>query len=231
MNREKFIKQLEYLLRNIPQNERMEAIQYYQDYFEDAGVEHERKVILELESPEKVAAFIQASLRETEQSEDDLKEYTENGYEDIRFANRKYMPEQIMKESRKFSQPKRKNDNVLFLLLLILLAIPVGLPLLGILIAGGVVGIIVPMVLAIVPFILMVAFGISGIVLFVIGTANISIIPAFALIIMGVGLILGGLAILALILAIWYVGKVIPVIIRGIVKMCKIPFNRGGQYA
>ncbi|MCM1536934.1 MAG: DUF1700 domain-containing protein [bacterium] len=62
MNREAFIRRLRELLAGLPQNEAAEAIQYYEDYFADAGEENEAKVIEELGSPEKVAANIRADL-------------------------------------------------------------------------------------------------------------------------------------------------------------------------
>ncbi len=62
MNKEAFIRRLRELLAGLPQNEAAEAIQYYEDYFADAGAENEAKVIEELGSPEKVAANIRADL-------------------------------------------------------------------------------------------------------------------------------------------------------------------------
>lgn len=62
MNKEAFIRRLRELLAGLPQNEAAEAIQYYEDYFADAGEENEAKVIEELGSPEKVAANIRADL-------------------------------------------------------------------------------------------------------------------------------------------------------------------------
>ena len=62
MNKEAFIRRLRELLAGLPQNEATEAIQYYEDYFADAGAENEAKVIEELGSPEKVAANIRADL-------------------------------------------------------------------------------------------------------------------------------------------------------------------------
>jgi Putative stress-responsive transcriptional regulator len=106
MNREEFIKRLGYLLQDIPRNESVEAIQYYQNYFEEAGIENEKQVIMELESPEKVAILIRAGLGDAGASNDEFREYTENGYEDIRFSKRKHVPEKIVKESR---QQERNN--------------------------------------------------------------------------------------------------------------------------
>lgn len=85
MNRTEFIKRLEELLQDIPAEEREEAVQYYQNYFDDAGPEHETEIIQELESPEKVAATIKAGM---EGMTGENGEYTENGYRDERFENR-----------------------------------------------------------------------------------------------------------------------------------------------
>lgn len=63
MNRNEFMRRLEILLSDISKEERDEALQYYRDYFEDAGAEHEAEVIRELESPEKVAETIKADLK------------------------------------------------------------------------------------------------------------------------------------------------------------------------
>ena len=55
--------QLESLLADVPAAEREEALQYYNDYFEDAGAENEQSVIESLGSPAKVAENIKAELR------------------------------------------------------------------------------------------------------------------------------------------------------------------------
>ena len=62
MNREEFLRQLEQLLRDIPESERREAIEYYQNYFEDAGPEREAEIIEELGSPYEVAESIKKDL-------------------------------------------------------------------------------------------------------------------------------------------------------------------------
>lgn len=55
MNRQEFMKRLEELLQDISENEREEALQYYNDYFDDAGAENEAQIIEELGNPEQVA--------------------------------------------------------------------------------------------------------------------------------------------------------------------------------
>ena len=62
MNKEQFLKELEDLLQDIDATEGEEALNYYRDYFEDAGSEHEQEIIKELESPKKVAQTIKEGL-------------------------------------------------------------------------------------------------------------------------------------------------------------------------
>lgn len=63
MTKEQFLFQLEQQLLDIPQEEREEAMEYYRDYFDDAGKENEDRVMEELGSPKKVAASIKEGLK------------------------------------------------------------------------------------------------------------------------------------------------------------------------
>ena len=49
MNRIEFMEELSGLLQDIPEEDRMDALNYYNDYFDDAGAENEKNVIDELE--------------------------------------------------------------------------------------------------------------------------------------------------------------------------------------
>lgn len=62
MNRVDFMQQLESLLQNVAATEREEAIQYYNDYFDDAGAENEQDVIEALGNPARVAENIKRDL-------------------------------------------------------------------------------------------------------------------------------------------------------------------------
>ncbi len=62
MNRADFMNQLESLLTGIATTEREEAIQYYNDYFDDAGAENEQEVIEALGNPARVAENIKRDL-------------------------------------------------------------------------------------------------------------------------------------------------------------------------
>lgn len=45
MKKETFLKELEYLLQDIPDEDKEEALSYYRDYLEEAGSENEDEVM------------------------------------------------------------------------------------------------------------------------------------------------------------------------------------------
>lgn len=62
MNKIEFMRQLESLLSNISEQERQEALHYYDDYFDDAGPENEQAVLEALGNPARVAENIRRDL-------------------------------------------------------------------------------------------------------------------------------------------------------------------------
>lgn len=64
MNKELFIRDLRRFLADLPEEERNAAIQYYEDYFNDAGPEREQQVIEELGSPVEIARQIKRTNQE-----------------------------------------------------------------------------------------------------------------------------------------------------------------------
>ena len=88
MNRAEYMRELSYLLQDVPDEEREEALQYYEDYFDDAGPDREEQVIAELGRPEKVAAIIREGARNGYESLG--AEYTENGYQNERYRGPQY---------------------------------------------------------------------------------------------------------------------------------------------
>jgi uncharacterized membrane protein len=61
MNRHEFIAELKKKLRKLPFDEIKEAVDYYEQYFDDAGDENEQAVLEELGSPSRVASQITAT--------------------------------------------------------------------------------------------------------------------------------------------------------------------------
>jgi uncharacterized membrane protein len=60
MNRSEFFNRLEQGLTKVSREERDAALDYYNEYFDDAGPENEQRVIEELGSPAQIAARIRA---------------------------------------------------------------------------------------------------------------------------------------------------------------------------
>ncbi len=77
MNRAEFMNRLTVLLHDVSPAEREEAIQYYNDYFDDAGVENEASVIASLGTPDELAKTIKAGLNDSGSGG----EFTETGFE------------------------------------------------------------------------------------------------------------------------------------------------------
>ncbi|WP_343209717.1 DUF1700 domain-containing protein [Anaerolentibacter hominis] len=88
MTRVEFLDELKRLLQDLPAEERDEAIEFYDGYFEDAGPENEQSIIVELISPARVAAKIRAELEGNVREEEIV--YTETGYEDPYSKQDKY---------------------------------------------------------------------------------------------------------------------------------------------
>ena len=115
MNRVEFMGQLERLLWDIPESDRLDAIAYYNDYFDEAGAENEAQVIRELGSPGKVAAIIKADLNA---SGNEQAEYTEHGYSDGRNEENPYAPSR-RETGYQDHNKKRKIPLVLLIVLLV----------------------------------------------------------------------------------------------------------------
>ena len=87
MNKAEFMERLEYLLSDIPEEEREEAIAYYQDYLDEAGKDREADVLSEFGSPERIASIIRSNLNV---HLEDGGSFTETGFEDERFRDPGY---------------------------------------------------------------------------------------------------------------------------------------------
>ncbi len=225
MNKAMFMARLRELLADITEAEREEALNYYEDYFDDAGEENEESVIEALGSPERVAATIKEGLNDNTGSDG---EFSENGYTSGNDRNREEVAARTLSsEERGFGKKKGLSSGTLVLILILCLF---ALPILGPLTIGvlsAVFGILcaisaVLFSLAIVGIALVVA----GIALFVCGFITLFESPVVGILLMGGALVLAGIGVLITILGIWLLVKVIPPIVRGIVNLCRKPFQR-----
>lgn len=228
MNREEFLSQLERLLYDIPAQERKEALEYYNGYFDDAGEEKEAEVIQELGSPGKVAAIIKADLSE---SAEEYGEYTEQGYQDVRFDEKDMLKEtDHAREENRYGQHTQKKRNGLtwgLVIVLVILTSPIwaggGLGILGAL-AGLVVGIVG----------IIVAIGVGGTALLVGGLIavvlafiNLLSSPAVFMIVAGGGMVAVAIGIFILLVFVWLIGKGFPSAFRGCVNFIQRILYRG----
>lgn len=225
MNRIEFMSELEMLLKDIPTEERAEAIQYYRDYFEDAGIENEAQIIAELGSPQRVAQTIKEGLRGRN---DESSEYRETGYTDTRFESRDDLVNRYnYSESGQKQAPKTNNLLKIFLIAaIVIVAAPVILP-----VAIGILATVFALVIsgfAILGSFLLVAFciAISGIIVSVFGIAEMFATPGLGLIICGVGLLLTVLGAIGTVLLFKLCMIVFPALFRGIVNLFRRLFHR-----
>ena len=227
MSRDEFMNKLEHLLFDLPADEREEALRYYQDYFDDAGVSEEARIIEELGTPEKVAKLIKSNLYNRNASE--AGEYTEKGYynpyeEDNKSANEVSRINQTMNNTDDIYEKPIDKDRTKTLLIvaLIILSCPIWISA-----VGAVFGITVGIFAAL--FGITVGFGaasigllISAIVVIAVGIGQLFVSAPTGVVMIGAGFILIALGLLFFVVTVLVVGKLIPAIIRGITSL----FNR-----
>lgn len=211
MRREEFLKQLEQLLADIPENERREAMEYYRNYFEDAGPENEAKIIEELGSPQKVASSIKKDL------------FGENygAYTYMNQANRQAAYEKQKKDNRTMR-------NIL-IAVVVVLTFPIWIGLMA-----GAFGILVGLLacvfaLAVAGIAIVGALLLMGCIFTGIGFANaFGGFPAIGLIIIAIGMACLAIGILGVLAMVWMIGGILPWVLRAVVRLCKRPFQKRG---
>ncbi|BCN30350.1 DUF1700 domain-containing protein [Anaeromicropila herbilytica] len=257
MTKASFMKELESLLSNISTEERESALQYYEDYFADAGDEKEEDIIAELGSPKKVAKIIQMEYNSAMHSGDIDGIYTENGYKSTKYGEDKY---EVLNASEKIEEntdnskkdsyyndsdnmynntkdhsydnnynsnyyyssnreePRREKSNLWLIIILAILAIPVGIPVIVTVFALAISAVAVVFSLMIAFFALSIGLFGGGVVAVVAGIITLFTLPMNGIFMGGVGLILLGLGILFGIVSITIVKTLLPGFIRGIVN-------------
>ena len=58
MTKKEYMKKLAYQLRRLPKEDFDKAMDYFEEYFEDAGIENEQKAIEDLGAPEEAASAL-----------------------------------------------------------------------------------------------------------------------------------------------------------------------------
>lgn len=242
MNRMEFMAELERLLADLPDEERQAAVQYYEDYFADAGVENEGKVLQELGGPEKVAASIRADYFGTEFREEDYdrKAYMEKYGQRTRNDSSQNTESVYSGGQQEEASGKARNQNgvgqeqkktgkglkILLIVLLVLAALPVALPvLLGL--AGLAIGIVCTLISFSAALVIgSIALMIAGVAVTVVGlTLIIHMLPA-AFLVSGTGLLIFVVGLIATVGTVKLCMIVYPAMLRGFVNLCRKPFYR-----
>lgn len=234
MNKWEFLGRLSELLSDLAAGEREEALQYYENYFADAGAEKEAEVLSDLGSPEQVAEQIKAGLGKTEAGM-----FTENGYrEKLEPGN----PPQVYRDrswqnagagqQEKTQNAGYQNNNwntqkgngkkkdmsagtIALIIVLTVLASPV------IISAGAVVFSVIAGILCTV-FAIVLGLIVTAVVLFIVGIAlllggfaKLFTGPFTGMLMLSGGCFLIGIELLMIILLILIFGKFLPWLVRG----------------
>lgn len=232
MSKKEFMEELELLLGELPKEEKEEAIQYYESYFEEAGEDQEQIVLDELGSAGRIAAQIIRDYR----AENGSGMYTEKGYQTqepekqspVRYSSEEKKEEQSAEETKKsgvYVTKKGLSGGALVAVIIIaVLTFPIWISILGVAFGllmaffGASIGIVV-------------GFGLGGIgtlicgvIFFALGLANVFTTPLAGAVVMAISLLLAGVGFLMIAvaggmiqLAIW--------IINGIVNLCSRLFH------
>ncbi len=228
MNRAEFMRQLDSLLQNIPQTEREAALQYYNDYFDDAGAENERDVLEALGTPARVAENIKRdmTLSGGNGSKAPYNDGRDCGSEDGQ-GNSVRNPVIRFGDAGNPENPDttvQKNNNTVFTVLSILAAVflfPIGLGLASALVSA-LLGLFIGW------FSLILGFAAAALALLLVlvallvaGAVCLAESPLAGVAVMGVGLILGGIGILFAMLTVALAGIVTPWLFRGLCALWK----------
>ncbi|MBQ8877909.1 MAG: DUF1700 domain-containing protein [Lachnospiraceae bacterium] len=233
MSRWEFMRQLEELLSDIAPAEREEALQYYNDYFNDAGRENEQEVISALGTPEQVAQIVKDGLFDGE----NRGAFTEQGFQSSKPLQNELVgyssdtnTKDAWSEEEKAEQTTEKKGLPTWAIVLLVIAGIIFSPvilgavisLFGVLFGAlcSVFGIVIGIGAA------TLALYVAAIALLVAGFGCILVSPLAGIGIIGAALICAAVGILFMLLFYLLVGKCIPGICQGIAYIWKKIFGK-----
>ena len=220
MNRVEFMRKLAALLTDLPDDERSEALQFYNGYFYDAGPEQEAWILRELGSPEAVSEIIH---REVWGEEWEARQ-TQSRSESYRAPDDRAYRQQCQTESERSvsEEPNANPWRIVAILALCCLLLPVLLAVGGVLLGllAGLFGLIVG------GFGLAIGLLFGGIVGLVGSVVRLAHAPVDALFVVGISLIQMGLSLMICWLSWLLCSWVLPWAWKGIRKGWNRVFHR-----
>ena len=235
MTRNEYLTRLAELLQDIPAEERVSAMEYYNDYFDDADVENEQQVIRELGSPEQVAAEVKAGLGKTESKETSHAETYHEPVNDARQTSYSYGNSSQYQNGNPMSEKKdswtSNGWKIALVVLLALILIPIGGPLI-VSVIGTLFGLLVAAFFIFIALVIVaICLVLVGVILAGKGILAIGTSFAAACVITGIGLILAAIGCVATVGAIRLCTIAVPAMCRFIVNLCKKPFQKKEETA
>lgn len=233
MNRIEFMKQLERLLQNLPAEERNDALQYYEGYFEDAGPDKEQEVIRELKSPEHVAQIIlEDAGQDGMDSENNTQTQGQNMYQNQGYSQDMYNSQGYNQNSynnqgynQNYNQKSMDSTTRTIVIVLLIVTAPVTIPIIFSIIATmigvflGIFGIII-------------GFFAGAVGLFIGGGVLISVgLAGLGFWLFGIGSIMIGISFLLMPLAGWVCKTAIPEVVKCMKRAVYKATHKGGNAA
>lgn len=220
MNRTEFIMRLAQLLEGLPLEERGDALKFYNNYFDDAGPEHEADVIRELGSPEAVAAAILG-----EEPIDGVNSNTPVIYgtetKHTQQNDRMNEPMPVQTQHKKWS-----GGMIALIVILCVMASPILLGLAGA--AFGIIIAVISCIFGVCVAVTSVAAGctIGGLAGIVYGIFYAVSYPAGGMMTCALSMVTLAVGLLFLLLMVLMWGKAVPACCRGIGRLCRKLFRR-----
>lgn len=238
MDRYQFMRELEYLLSDISDEEKREALSFYENYFDEAGVSHEQEVIRELGDPSRVAAIIKDGLKGRF---DDGIHVGNEGFSNDDYQKNYEVIDADVKEKKKEKKESgnfrnrwnemESRDRLILVVIAVFACVPVSAIFFGVF--GGLFGfgfslLSIFLVLIFGLWIITFVLHIIAIVLFVIGVIHLFTLPGAGLIYMGIGCIVMAIGSIFGKMAAWFFKDCIPGVTNAIVDgLGKIFHPRG----
>ncbi len=209
MNRTEYLKVLEGKLNPLPQEERQSAIAYYNEFFDDAGIENEQAVIASLGNPEQLAESI-------------LKEsgVISTAGESNKYNNATFTPPPTKGQAINNNNTSRN----FWIAVLLIVSFPVWIGF-----VGGVFGVLVGIIAAALGITL--ALCVVAVVFFVVGIIKMFMYPLIGVLFIGISLVCFGLLILAVFPLLKIIFKVIASACKGVGSLIASLFRGRGVTA
>ena len=215
MNRVEFMNRLEQLLQNLPEDEKREAMRYYNDYFDDAGEEREYEVIQELGSPEQVARNICESAGYP---------FSDYGAMGNVVSGQNFEQSGYQYDSAGSGKEKKTNTGMIIAIIVLVVTAPVTVPFIF-----SVFSVLISVIIGI--FGCLVGFFFAGIGLFI-GAVALFVMgmPSLGLLCLGLGFAFWCLEMLLLPFVIWMCRTAVPALYRLIKTGIQKLIQKGGTW-